>query len=367
VVGDVHLSTDAIAGHGIYLEDGTNMVGIGTSNPGAALHIVSSNTAGQLALQRSGDFQSNGLGFLDQVGDTQAQIRLNGVVGNDLLLVTAVNQDIRFFTNSDLAQTPSGERMVIMNDGKVGISTTSPSADFSVVGNGLFTGGVTASTFNVSGSEYQVGGVKVIDGLRNIFAASLRVSTSADCSALTPDSLGQLCTEDDSMHPAWISTGTSLGQFAAIELHATSDSESLGEMYISSGNVTATVVSVSSHMYPVAGTVLAGYGNHNFTVITSSLVYTGISTHTFLFNTNLSVKLAVKDRAVAITLGKNGVPLVGSYQTTTISKENLGHHIGASKVISMTTGDSVNVNICNKTTTDDPTVDSMSVQVFQVD
>jgi len=105
-------------------------VGIGTTTPTSALHVVGNFNGNTIQVQRSAAAQNNGIQFNDQIGTGKAQIRIEGYSSNDLQIMGAALEGIRFYTNSDLANSssPSNERMRIDSSGNVGIGTTTPSS-----------------------------------------------------------------------------------------------------------------------------------------------------------------------------------------------------------------------------------------------
>ncbi len=150
------------------------------------LHIVSTGTAGQLILQRSGTGQSNGLTLQDQVGDDMGQVRLDGITSNDLYLLSASNQDIRFFTNSNLAQTPNNERMVILSNGNVGISTDTAVFKLDVYGDVHITEEVTIDSHTViSGNLTVIGDIDLNTSFAGI-KGSTDVVTTLDTGVYVP-------------------------------------------------------------------------------------------------------------------------------------------------------------------------------------
>jgi len=348
--------------------EGSGQVGIGEASPGTALHIVSSNTAGQLALKRSGDNQSNGMRFLDQIGDEQAHIRLDGVGSNDLWLVAATNQDIRFFTNSNMAKNPSGERMVILQNGNVGISTTTPIAELSVVGDGYFTGEVKASTFNTHGSAYLMNDTTVIDSDRNIYAGTLiRMTATADCSAATPGAAGELCMEPtNESQTLWISTSTN--SFFPIENHGTSGCEGRFAMALSKDNSDWTTISVTTTFVTMNGTfVSTPTYNHDFTFSGATATYTGSDAHWFNVILTASLQMTSKDNDTAFAIYKNDALTSFGYKSVRIAKENTGWPGTAQDIVSLSNGDTVSVRVMNKTNTDNILCKEVTLTIEQMD
>jgi hypothetical protein len=141
--GNFYLSTTTVAGTAtttsaaLTILGSNGNIGVGTTSPTGTVHISGDGIATQLKIQRTSANQYNGLSLLDQVSNTKAQLRLEGVSTNDIQLLSGTGSGIRFYTNSDLTGSASGEAMRITSAGFVGIGTTTPWGQLSVNPNGI--------------------------------------------------------------------------------------------------------------------------------------------------------------------------------------------------------------------------------------
>ncbi|MBT5855667.1 hypothetical protein HOH87_03420, partial [bacterium] len=125
-------------GGGFWTQNGSNLsyntgaIGIGTSGPGADLHIKQSNKADLI---------------IETTGAVDSLITLKNANRQSSIIVDTSDNFI--FRDED----DSLNRMVINNNGNVGIATSDPVEELSVVGDGLFTGTVTAAIFKGDGSQ----------------------------------------------------------------------------------------------------------------------------------------------------------------------------------------------------------------------
>jgi hypothetical protein len=142
-------------GNSIVFDNGTN-VGIGTTSPLTKLHLLANSPNYILLTNVAADGVPNAIqgGIIGQsrgYGNNLAQMA-------SILLRNENSADwfkgeITFNTNGTDGTNPSitpTERMRITSTGNVGIGTTSPSERLHVVGNGLFSGSVTATAFFAS-------------------------------------------------------------------------------------------------------------------------------------------------------------------------------------------------------------------------
>lgn len=101
-------------------------VGIGTTSPGAKLHIEGDGSIIRLQ-NNSSDANGTFIDFRDSTGARTGYVGTTGT-SDDMFLFTQGAKPIRFYTNAS-------ERMHINSSGNVGIGTTSPSEKLHVAGN----------------------------------------------------------------------------------------------------------------------------------------------------------------------------------------------------------------------------------------
>ena len=150
ITDNLDFVTSAIDGFGVdgttFSVDGANnRVGIGTTSPSAKLHIRNVSTSSEIMLHNGTAFNSGIAGeVIFKMGNestNSGSIRVNrfgNSPSNDLR-----GGEMSFWTKNDLTNT-SSRRMIIKNDGRIGINTYSPSATLDV--NGSVAHNITTST-----------------------------------------------------------------------------------------------------------------------------------------------------------------------------------------------------------------------------
>jgi hypothetical protein len=156
-------------------------VGIGTTAPSEKLHVAGNITLGNnksIAFRDSSGnagtsiaYTSNGLFKMSQAN--AGELRFNAGFGDNS------NNKITFYTRGTL------ERMIITNDGNVGIGTTTPTEALQVTGNISASGNILANQITASNSQFGSGGKIEIthsggSGVIDSKTANLTIKTSGN-------------------------------------------------------------------------------------------------------------------------------------------------------------------------------------------
>ena len=123
----------------LYISE-TGNVGIGTNNPGAKLEV-----AGTI---KAGSFIGDGSGLTGITGAT------GGVENADNTLIAADTDNNN--TGEIVFQTQQSTKMIITNDGKVGIGTSTPSVELEVIGTDKFTELQYSGNLALDNYQYQI-------------------------------------------------------------------------------------------------------------------------------------------------------------------------------------------------------------------
>jgi hypothetical protein len=153
-------------------------VGIGTTSPSALLHIK--------------DASSDAVAIINAYGeDDEAHLMLRtGGINKTAIVATGLNNwgrtDLRFILNSSTNANDYGlsdTRMIIKNDGDVGIGTSSPSEKLDVSGNIKASGSITASTLTLGGTTLTSSAAELnyVDGVTSNIQTQLdAIGSSSD-------------------------------------------------------------------------------------------------------------------------------------------------------------------------------------------
>ena len=140
--------SSTVLGNSSVYDDGTN-VGIGTVSPAQLLHVKAASGDAKVLINANGE-------------DDEAHLVLrSGGINKTAIVASGINNwgrtDLRFILNSYTNANDYGlsdTKMIIKNDGKVGIGTNSPTEKLDVAGNIKFNGALMPN--NNAGSSGQV-------------------------------------------------------------------------------------------------------------------------------------------------------------------------------------------------------------------
>ena len=140
--------SSTVLGNSSVYDDGTN-VGIGTVSPAQLLHVKAASGDAKVLINANGE-------------DDEAHLVLrSGGINKTAIVASGINNwgrtDLRFILNSYTNANDYGlsdTKMIIKNDGKVGIGTNSPTEKLDVAGNIKFSGALMPN--NNAGSSGQV-------------------------------------------------------------------------------------------------------------------------------------------------------------------------------------------------------------------
>ena len=140
--------SSTVLGNSSVYDDGTN-VGIGTVSPAQLLHVKAASGDAKVLINANGE------------GDEAHLVLRSGGINKTAIVASGISNwgrtDLRFILNSYTNANDYGlsdTKMIIKNDGKVGIGTNSPTEKLDVAGNIKFNGALMPN--NNAGSSGQV-------------------------------------------------------------------------------------------------------------------------------------------------------------------------------------------------------------------
>jgi hypothetical protein len=144
-------------------------------------------------------------------------------------------------------------------------------------------------------------------------------------------------------------------------------SRRVGSLFVS-GNDTPTDIAVAQTYYPVAA-ASTQLSNGQFTVLNSRLTYTGAETIMAMVIATTCLSLDDQNEQVRMRIGKNGVTLPESCAQATLTgtpgsgrRESLATHT----IVSLSTGDYLEVFVGNWNTAADITVRNMQFSALEL-
>lgn len=132
-----------------------------------------------------------------------------------------------------------------------------------------------------------------------------------------------------------------------------------GECYLSA-NATSTTITVAGTYYKAAGTSTSG-NNSQFTATNNRITYNGLKTNLFLVNCSASLSCGTPNQTLGCILAKNGSTIAGSEQEIRVSSASQSSNGNAKSIVSLSTGDYVELWVTNKTATNAVTVEYMNL------
>lgn len=136
------------------------------------------------------------------------------------------------------------------------------------------------------------------------------------------------------------------------------NSQQAGECYFNA-NASATAITVTGTYYKGAGTTTAGT-NSQFTATANRLTYNGLKTRNFLVTIAVSVSTGNNNQVLGVQIFKGGVAVAASEQE--IRQTTAGDAVTgvAKSIISLATGEYVELYVTNKTATNSVTIEYMN-------
>jgi hypothetical protein len=137
--------------------------------------------------------------------------------------------------------------------------------------------------------------------------------------------------------------------------------------YRMDNNATDTIISTINTWTLVAGTTIEGFGNSPKWVHTNQkLTYVGTITQNFYISGSFTVESTVTLQTLAVTLAINGVPQEDEAIEIRVQQANEPYTINGIGILSVVTGDYVELYIKNMTSTQDVLVTNFNVIIQKV-
>jgi len=201
----LELDSDAVAGRGMVIADGSGNVGIGTFLPGAALDVEGTANPYPTVFYAHGTDYNVGIGSLTpgQALDVQGTVRATAFIGNGSALTgiggmqwTTTNTHDVYLPNSGnvgLGTTITGGAALSVMNGNVGIGTWVPSQQLQVQGNGYISN-VMYSTAVVIGGNSNGNPTFRTSSQKLVFYNPLNANSSFAISPIVNDTTGTSAT-----------------------------------------------------------------------------------------------------------------------------------------------------------------------------